>query len=445
MTLARPRLPETTTTGWTFPRPLAGRLPGGLSVLTCALPGQELVAAELVIDLPLAAEPAHLEGVAGVATFATVEATEGPGGGTLTEHLEQLGAAVNASVRHEGIVIGLSVPRRNLAPALETLFGAVYSATPDDAQVERLAAENVNTISQNRADPVQRAATELVAACVDGGRWSRPATGVRGTAKNIDPEAVATFLGQLRIAPATLVVAGDIDGMDVPAIAGANAPHGLTGRVVDSGARPREYPHALVVDRPGAVQTCLAIGSPGVSESDARWAGLSVAGCVLGGAIWSRLSARLREEMGYTYGITARFQPWRHHGLFAISTSVDSEATEPAVADIRTIVAGVAEEGLTGEEHRRAVDLLLGGMPLRYQTADAVAIRLADNLLRELPAEHIDHYQRGLGVVTAESASEAFATTVKSGALTLVAVGDAGKITEPLLRQGFESVEVVGE
>ncbi|MFD2421013.1 M16 family metallopeptidase [Amycolatopsis pigmentata] len=443
MTLARPRLPETTTTGWSFPGTVTDRLPGGLSVLTCALPGQELVAAELVIDLPLAAEPAHFEGVAGVATFATVEATEGPGGGTLTEHLEQLGAAVNANVRHEGLVIGLSVPRRNLGPALEALFGAVYSATPDDAQVERLAAENVNTIAQNRADPAQRAATEFVAACVEGGRWSRPTTGVLETARNIDPEAVATFLRQLRTAPATLVVAGDIGGMDVPAITGVNAPRDLTDRAADSGARPRQGAHALVVDRPGAVQTCLAIGSLGVNESDPRWADLNVAGCVLGGALWSRLSARLREEMGYTYGITARFQPWRHHGLFAISTSVDSESTEPAVADIRTIVAGVVEEGLTKEEHRRAVDLLLGGMPLRYQTADAVAVRLADNLLRGLPADHVDHYQRGLGLVTAQSASEAFATVVTPEALTLVAVGDAGKITEPLLRQGFESVEVV--
>ena len=49
---------------WRFPQPDEYTLPSGLRVLLYHRPGQYVVSAGLVMDLPLTAEPAALEGVA---------------------------------------------------------------------------------------------------------------------------------------------------------------------------------------------------------------------------------------------------------------------------------------------------------------------------------------------------------------------------------------------
>ena len=49
---------------WSFPAPVEGTLGNGIRTLTYDLPGQHVVSAHLVLDVPLNAEDRALEGVA---------------------------------------------------------------------------------------------------------------------------------------------------------------------------------------------------------------------------------------------------------------------------------------------------------------------------------------------------------------------------------------------
>ena len=81
--------------------------------------------------------------------------------------------------------------------------------------------------------------------------------------------------------------------------------------------------------------------------------------------------------------------------------------------------------------------------PLRYATADGVADQAANQALMGLPDDYVDRSLALLRSVTPESAVEAYTSLVVPDALSLVVVGDAELLAEPLRAAGFDGLEVV--
>src|SRR4051794_40975629 len=77
---------------WNFPTPERKTLDNGLEVMRYQLPGQHVVSAGLVLDVPLAAEPRELEGVATVVCRTLDEGTTRHSADEFAELLESAGA-----------------------------------------------------------------------------------------------------------------------------------------------------------------------------------------------------------------------------------------------------------------------------------------------------------------------------------------------------------------
>ncbi len=210
----------------------------------------------------------------------------------------------------------------------------------------------------------------------------------------------------------------------------------------------------VIVDRPGAVQTQLLIGRIGPDRHDRVWPAQVLGAYCLGGTLTSRLDRVLREEKGYTYGVRSYAQVLRSSeptalqgstgaSLLAISGSVDTESTGPALADLWTVLRTLAAEGLTDAERDIAVQNLVGVAPLKYETAAAVAGTLADQVEQHLP----DDFQAQLYARLAETGTvEATAAAVSAfpaDRLVTVLVGDAAEIREPVEALGIGEVTVV--
>ena len=114
---------------------------------------------------------------------------------------------------------------------------------------------------------------------------------------------------------ATIVVAGDLTGVDV-----LDVLEGTLGTWTAPRHRPADPPVApvvapdaervVVVDRPGSVQTEILVARPAPDRSTPDgWAPHPVISFVLGGSPSARVDAVLREEKGYTYGIRTAFRP----------------------------------------------------------------------------------------------------------------------------------------
>ncbi|MEU6369176.1 pitrilysin family protein [Streptomyces sp. NPDC046931] len=439
---------------WAFPEPERGALDNGLTVLRCHRPGQQVVAVEVLLDAPLDAEPAGLDGVATIMARAFSEGTDKHSAEEFAAELERCGATLDQHADHPGVRLSLEVPVSRLPKALGLLADALRSPAFDDSEVERLVRNRLDEIPHETANPARRAAKELSKQLFPASsRMSRPRQGTEETVAAIDSAAVRAFYERhVRPSTAAAVVVGDLTGVDLDALLGETL-----GAWTAAPAKPRPAPpvtaddsgRVVIVDRPGAVQTQLLIGRVGADRHDRVWPAQVLGTYCLGGTLTSRLDRVLREEKGYTYGVRAFGQVLRSvpdgtgAAMLAISGSVDTPNTGPALDDLWKVLRTLAAEGLTDAERDVAVQNLVGVAPLKFETAAAVASTLADQVEQHLP----DDYQSTLYQKLAETGTvEATAAVVNAfpvDRLVTILVGDAAQIEEPVKALGIGEVRVV--
>lgn len=440
---------------WAFPAPERGALPNGLTVLRCHRPGQQVVAVEIFLDAPLEAEPEGLDGVATIMSRALSEGTDKHSAEEFAAELERCGATLDAHADHPGVRVSLEVPASRLAKALGLVAEALRAPAFAESEIERLVGNRLDEIPHERANPSRRAAKQLSKELFPAAsRMSRPRLGTEETVRRIDAAAVRAFFdAHVRPSTATAVIVGDLTGIDLDALlaetlgdwsgnAGQTRP--VPPITADDTAR------VVIVDRPGAVQTQLLIGRIGADRHERVWPAQVLGTYCLGGTLTSRLDRVLREEKGYTYGVRAFAQVLRSSGpdsggaaMLAISGSVDTESTGPALEDLWKVLRTLAAEGLTDAERETAVQNLVGVAPLKFETAASVASTLADQVEQHLPDDYQAHLYARLAETGTVEATAAVVNAFPVDRLVTVLVGDAAQIEEPVKALGIGEVSVV--
>jgi predicted Zn-dependent peptidase len=431
---------------WSFPPVEQHTLGNGIVLHAYHLPGQQIVAAHLALTVPLSAEPLDREGVATITTRCLDEGTRTHAGEEFAELLETEGAGFGVEVGLSGLQAVLDVPVRRLERAFALFAEAVTEPALDASDIDRHVQLRLAEIEQGRVNSAARASTEFRRAvyAVDS-RAARMNGGEPETVGAVTAADAQAFHAE-RYGPegSALVVAGDLTGIDVVALAEQSlgswrnesqrrAPYEPVG--------PTERT-ALLVHRPGAVQADLRLGAYAVDRNDPRWADLTVAGYAMGGAFLSRLNKVLREERGYTYGVRLGFTPLRSGGSYAVQGSFRTEVLADAVREARELL-DVSTKPFDAAEVADAVAYYLGTSPLRFATADGVAAQAATQLLAGLPTDYLDQSLADLQGVTSESATSAYAGVVDPAAASLVVVGDADPQAEPLRALGYDDLVVV--
>ncbi|MEU6672624.1 pitrilysin family protein [Streptomyces sp. NPDC046853] len=439
---------------WAFPAPERATLDNGLTVLRCHRPGQQVVAVEIHLEAPLEAEPAGLDGVATIMARAFNEGTDKHSAEDFAAELDRCGATMDAHADHPGVRVSLEVPVSRLPKALGLLSDALRAPAFADSEIERLVRNRLDEIPHEAANPARRAAKELSRQLFPAtSRMSRPRQGTEETVTAIDSAAVRAFYEKhVRPATATAVVVGDLTGTDLDAVL-ADTIGSWTGGT----AQPRPVPpvtaddtgRVVIVDRPGAVQTQLLIGRVGPDRHDRVWPAQVLGTYCLGGTLTSRLDRVLREEKGYTYGVRSFAQVLRSApdgtgaAMLAISGSVDTESTGPALDDLWKVLRTLAAEGLTDAERDVAVQNLVGVAPLKYEMAASVAATLADQVEQHLPDDFQAQLYRQLAATGTVEATAAVVSAFPVDRLVTVLVGDASQIEEPVRALGIGEVSVV--
>lgn len=436
MSLPRPAI--TVAPAWSFPAAERSVLGNGLEVAVYRMPGQYVASVGVLLDAPLAAEPHGREGVATVMCSALIEGTAEHPGGAFAEAIEDQGAVLGGGVDYAATQVLLDVPVSHLDAALPLLAQAVAAPTLADEAVERHAAQLAAGLDQQLATGPGLAGRALRAALIDpGSRESRPRSG--------DPDGVRTLTGldarahhaTLGPAGALLVIAGDVAD-DTPAR--VEAAFGGWSNPAQAVARHEaplaDAPRAIIIDRPGAVQADLRLGWTTVDRTDPRWADLQIATNALGGAYLSRLNKVLREEKGFTYGISLVNGPMRRGGISYAQGAFRTEVVGQALALARDLLTLDAAP-ITPEEVTRARDYLTGTTPLRFATAAGVVGGVLGLAGAGLPPSFVADQIAGYARATPASATAAAAELLRPSDATLVIVGDADGLLDQVTAAGY--------
>lgn len=424
---------------WHFPEPAKLWLDNGFEVLAIHRPGQYVASIAIVLDAPLSEEPAEIEGVATITQRCLDEGTRTHPGAGFAEALEDIGAILGGSAGYSASELSCDVPVSRLPQALRLLAEAVREPElrPDD--IQRHQTLRLAEIENTLANSTQRAQLAFRAACVPGRfRSARMAGGQAATVSQVTVDDVAAFHRRYyRPDGTTLIVSGDLTKAvfrEAEAVFGDwDVPAPNTVRHQSPVSR---RPHCWLIDRPGAVQADVRLGTFGIDRGDPRWADVQVATYALGGAFLSRLNRELREELGYTYGAHLVNTPMRDGGLISVQGSFRTEVVADAVSRARDLL-NVANRPFTSTEVADAVAYANGVSPLRYSTAQGVTDRIATLVADGVNPDFVNTNALALTRVTPESATQAITELLPPDQLSLVVVGDAAQLAEPLRDAGW--------
>lgn len=434
---------------YVFPDVRRIAVPGGGEIVAAHLPGRPIAWAGLVMECGALHDPAGLDGLARVTGGLLDEGTRSYTADEFGLAVEGLGARWTWSHDWETQSIGIDVPVARLGAGADLLAEAVRRPAFTDADVERFLADVATSLQHAWSQPGTRSQQAYRRALFGAeSRFGRMLDGTPTSNARITGDDIRGFHAKVMTAPGTLLVAADLDAVDLDVLAAAvfaDAPGASGPADVPAVPEPLSEVRVFLVDRPGAVQSVLRMGHTGPPRSTPDLVAIDLFAEVLGGSFTSRLNHRLREVKGYTYGAGASFLHGRRIGTFTVAASVHTEVTADAVTDALAEVRRMREDGVTEDEFTTTRAHVLGSMPIHLQTPRGIGARLREAVVHGLPDDHVTREYAEVVAATRDDANTAAARYLRPDALTIVVEGDAAVVEPGLEAAGFAVTRVVAE
>jgi zinc protease len=424
------------------------QLDNGLPVLFSRTEGPPIATFSLIVPAGGIREP---EGKMGLATLTGALLESGTGemdAAEVAERLEGLGVRLNVGTSWEVSHVDFTSLADRTPHVAEIASALVREPTFPDAEVDRLRRQQLAGILQRRADP-RSLANEVVTRFVYSqvSPFSRPLSGTAESVKGIAGEETRAFHQRTYVpAGAALVAAGNLTAEAVRRIAQSSFGDW-------SGAPPPrpEVPagpasdtvQVVIVERPGAVQSEIRVGHVGVARRTPDYFPILVMNTILGGAFSSRLNLNLREKHGFTYGASSSFVMRRQEGPFLVSTAVQTEVTGAAIREIFREIEGIQEGEATPAELTDARQYVAGTFPLRLQTTDGVASRLAELFIYDLPDSYLADFSERVLAVTGEEVLQAARAHLHPQRAVVLVVGDSERLVPQIAELGLPDPRIV--
>jgi zinc protease len=414
-----------------------------------ALPdGADLIVSEKH-DLPLVAfsltflgganqfESADKTGLASLTAAMMSEGTKSKDGEALSNALQLLGTSVSTTVSGESGSMSFVSTTDKLPQTLDIVADMLLNSTfPADA-LERLRAQRLVALTQARAQPGAIAGRVFPKVLYGNAHpYGRVAT--EASLKAITRDDVVAFHNQyFQPGRALVTVVGDVTAAGVkPVIEKALAAW------PKAGARPAfTYPAPpqvqkttiFLVDRPGAAQSTFAIGHPGPPRNTPDYYALQVMNTMLGGMFQSRLNANIREEKGYSYGVTSNFAFGKGPGAFRTGGDIVGDKTDVALVEFMKELRGIlGERPVTDEELNTAKESLIQRLPATFASVSAINNALTSLWSQGLPDDYFQQYSKAIAAVTKADVLRVAKKYIEIDRLAIVIVGDRASIEAPL-------------
>jgi predicted Zn-dependent peptidase len=425
--------------GLKLPTIVKRQLANGLPVWIVELHEVPVVQVNLLVRAGTASDP---PGRYGIASLTAGMLTEGAGVRSALEvadAVDFLGADLNASSGIDSSAVRLHVPVARLGDALPIMADVALRPTFPPEELERQRQQRLTNLLQARDDPATIAS--LAFSRVLYGPEHRFGTATMGTAatiKGFTPGDLASFYRTaFRPDNATLVVVGDItpDGV-MPLLEksfGAwTAPSASTAPVTMPAAPPPGERRIYLVDKPGAPQSQIRIGTIGVARSTPDFFAVQVMNTILGGSFSSRLNLNLREKRGYTYGASSGFDMRITPGPFSAQAGVQTDKTSESLTEFFNELNGILKT-VPADELARAKNYVALRFPSTFETTGDIARRLEDAIVYRLPDDYYARYVQSVEAVTAADVQRVAQKYIQPDRLAVVVVGDR-KTIEPGIR-----------
>ncbi len=437
------------TRDYAFPEVVSTTLPNGLAVRTIEHRELPVVTCVLLMPVGSAHDPTERPGLAAVAADMLDESSGGRSALEVHEALDDIGAQCDVEIGCDATILGLTTLSRHCQRGLHLLADMVVRPGFESADFARVRELRLHRLLQMR-DQAGAIADRMFVRLVYGDHpYGHLSLGTEAALELVTKDEIEAFHLE-RYVPnrATLIVVGDASHDDLARHAGEafttwsgveeSESSQLEPDLTISSHAPSDSSGLFVADRPGAAQSELRIGHLGVSRATPDFHALLVLNSVLGGQFVSRINSNLREDKGYTYGARSAFDFRRARGTFVVQTSVASDATANAIAEIRRELRDVrGDRPPTDDELALAKAALTRGFPRGFETTEQVARAFTVVVLHGLPDDYFTCFGPAVNAVTSIQVRQAAEARLSPAQATFAVVGDRKEVAPSLRALGL--------
>ena len=449
-----------TTTVERLPRPTAGEprpyqfprferavLPNGLKLIVAPIAKLPIVTICIVTDAGAVADPAGRSGLAQLTAKLLLEGTTSADGTAITDRFDRLGASIDAHADWDVAAVTVTTLTDKLSESFDLLGNVLRRPGFNEREVERLKAERLAELLQQRAEP-RGLADELFSRFLyeSRSRYALPDGGDETSVRELTRADVVRFY-ETWYSPAsmTMIVVGDIQTRQLERMAGAvfGDWQGALTTPASASDEPARRTRALhIVNKPDAPQSELRIGHIGLPRHHPDYFPSVIMNAVLGGLFSSRINLNLREVHGYTYGANSYFDWRRQRGPWVVATAVASEVTHAAATEVLKEIERFRSAPISEDELTLATSYLDGVFPIRFETTSAIASALTTLVVYDLPDDWYDEYRARVRGVTSADVLVAAERHLQPDALQMVVVGSAAAVREGMQAIAFGPLQL---
>jgi len=421
-----------------LPRVTRAIFDNGLHVVVAEYHELPLVEFQLIVGAGAAQDPPGKEGVSAVTANALRRGAGKLTAEELARAIESLGGRISTTPGTDGTIVTAEFLRDDFTAGLDLLRQVMLDPTFARDEVRRAREEQVAGIVAGLED-----ASALAEKCYGGflygsHPYGRPVEGRRATVSDLGRSDVTAYYDRwYRPNNTILILVGDVSAPDAvarlrDAFGGWRArPDGIPLRPTPP--EPVAARRLLLVDKPDATQAQIRFGNVAIKRSDPDYLPAQVANTILGGGFTSKLIEELRVKRSLTYAAWSMFAARFAGGDFRLGTF----SKNPTTSETLELALAVEGDFRNHPPDPKALDkakaYLRGQFPLRLETPDALAARLAEIEFYGLPVDELATFRRRVAAVTpADVERVARAHMPPPDRVAVVVVGQASQVRAPL-------------
>jgi predicted Zn-dependent peptidase len=363
-------------------------LPGGLRVVTEAMPGVRSLSVGVWVPVGSRDETPSLAGTSHFLEHLLFKGTSTRTSLDIANAMDAVGGEFNAFTEKEHTCYYATVLDRDLALAVEIICDVVLNATiaMQDIDVERCVV--LEELAMRDDDPADLVHDEFATALFGDTPLGRPILGTVESITALSRRQIAGYYAR-RYLPEGMVVsvAGNVEHGEVVRLVRSafydrlDTSHSTApprGATVTTVPRPAEPVRVVGAE---TEQANVVMGMTGLSRHDPRRFAAGVLSAALGGGMSSRLFQRIREERGLAYSVYSFSSGYADTGAIGVYAGCQPGKIEEVLGLVVAEVDAVAGGALSSAEIDRGKGHMRGGVVLGLEDSGSRMSRLGKSEL----------------------------------------------------------------
>ncbi|MCO1576633.1 insulinase family protein [Crossiella sp. SN42] len=386
-------------------------LPGGLRVITEQLPGVRSASVGIWVAIGSRDEPPEVAGAAHYLEHLLFKGTKRRDAVQIAEEIDAVGGELNAFTAKEHTCYYAHVLDADLPLAVDLVGDVVFDAVCADADMELERGVVLEEIAMRDDDPEDLLHEAFCTAMLGDHPLGRPVLGSEESITAMSRDALYGFYRDNYTLPRmVLAAAGNVRHEQVLELART----ALGDRLV--GSPPPQPPRVgvaeitrgprLVLCEDDTEQAHLMLGVPALDRHDDRRFALGVLNAALGGGMSSRLFQEVRERRGLAYSVYSSVAAYADTGHLAVYAGCQPERLGAVAGVVRSVLTGIARDGLRPAEVARGKGQLRGGLVLGLEDTSSRMSRIGKGELNYGDHLTVEETLGRIDSVTSEQVAE---------------------------------------